>query len=104
MAAGLASSVSVDLSVINVMRFSTTQVPIYYNYIYTYLIYIYMYADVYLYINIYRTYNSRPLKTQAALNNKVLHFQHICTYKLKPGGHNQADLTNKMRRYCTYCI
>lgn len=33
MAAGLASSVSVDLSVINVLRFSTTQVPIYYNYV-----------------------------------------------------------------------
>lgn len=28
-----ASSVGVDLSVINVLRFSSTQVPIYYNYI-----------------------------------------------------------------------
>lgn len=65
-----------------------------------------MYADayVYLYINRYRAYNSRPLKTQAALNNKVLHFQRICTYKLKPGGYNQADLTNTMRSYCSYCI
>lgn len=76
MAAGLASSVGVDLSVINVLRFSSTQAPIYHDYIeiYIFLMYIYMYADVYLYINIYRPHNSRPLKTQAALNNKVLHF------------------------------
>lgn len=62
MAAGLASRVSVDLSVINVLRFSGTQVPIYYNYIqiYVFLIYISMYADVYLYRN---THNSTQFQT-----------------------------------------
>lgn len=58
------SRAGVDPSVLNVLRFSGTELPIYYSciWIYVFLIYISMYAGVYLYGNIYRPHHSRPLK------------------------------------------
>lgn len=84
---GLGSSVDVNLLVINVLRLSSRQAPIYYISLYRYTdrcifnIHIMcMYVYIYIKIHIYRPHNSRPLKTQAALINKKSCTFSICVH------------------------